>query len=204
MVNRVALDIETIPLVDDPDFSDPSHWSPFAVALGHQPSTSADIEVEVLFRSDSTAESEAKLYHNMINWIAERTGDSRELVTFNGTDYDLPILKHRSYRVPELDTRGSVVERLYLLLQTSDHVDLMQDMVDLKGYHVSLDDSLAMHGIECDEPTWNGEKITGGHMPEMGLELLSNGSNTELREKVHRYAASDVEPLFELHDRLRG
>ena len=39
-------------------------------------------------------------------------------------------------------------------------------------------------------------------MPSMGAELVDGGEADGLRDAVYRYAASDVEPLFELHDAL--
>jgi len=48
--HRIAIDIETIPLVNDPDFQNPEHWTVFAVALGHAP-PHGDTNVTVLFRN---------------------------------------------------------------------------------------------------------------------------------------------------------
>lgn len=95
-------------------------------------------------------------------------------------------------------------ERLNILLDTSTHVDLIEKMREREGDWVSLDDALEAYGIDADEPEWMGSKVTGADMPSMGLELLTDRNNTDLRETVRRYAASDVAPLFELHDRLSG
>lgn len=199
---QIALDIETIPTCDEPDFSDPSHWIPFCIALGHRDET-GDVDVDVLFREDSTVESEAQLLDRTIDWIAQRTGNAdRELVTYNGSSYDFPILKHRAYSIDDTGPERNVTQRLYLLLQTSEHVDLMEDMIDKRGYHVSLDDALDEHDISAEEATWMDKKVTGADMPSMGLELLSDRPDDELRDAVRRYAASDVQPLFELCDKL--
>lgn len=207
-MDRIALDIETIPTVQDPDFNDPSHWVPFAAALGYQ-RPCGEVNVDVLFRDDGSVEAEAELFDSVLDWVAARCDgrEDRELITYNGDSYDIPILQHRSYIVTNEISWSNATERLYLFIQTSDHVDLMQDMVAANGYHVSLDDALADHGIEADEPEWMGSKVTGADMPEMGLELLSDrpdGVNADLRDVVRRYAKSDVKPLFGLRDELRG
>lgn len=206
-MDRVALDIETIPTVSDPDFSDPSHWIPFCIATGHVSPSSPTPDVEVHFREDSTLDAESQLIHDVVDWVADRCEHSdRIIITYNGSAYDFPILKHRG-RVIDGELPGeNVTQRLYFLLNTSQHMDLMEDMVEQKGYHVSLDDALAEHGIEPDEPRWMDKPVTGSDMPSFGLELLADrpdGVNTDLREVTRRYAASDVKPLFELYDQLR-
>jgi hypothetical protein len=68
---------------------------------------------------------------------------------------------------------------------------------------LSLDDALDLHGIDADESEWMGEKVTEGDNPSMGLGLLGDRPNGDLRGSVRRYASSDVAPLFELHVRLK-
>ncbi|MCU4971843.1 ribonuclease H-like domain-containing protein [Halobacteria archaeon AArc-m2/3/4] len=200
-----ALDIETISTCENPDFNDPAHWIPFAIAVGHQDESMREPEVEVIFREDSSIGAEARMLNDAFDWISSRSdGGDRVLLTYNGDSYDLPILKHRAYRVRQAEPGVNVVERLYLLLKGSYHVDLILDMKNQEGYWVSLDDALNMHSIDADEPEWMGKTVTGADMPEMGLELLSDRPNSNLREAVRRYAASDVGPLFELHAALTG
>lgn len=202
-MDLVALDIETIPLCKDPDFDDPSNWTVFAVALGHK-APEADVVVDVLFRDNPHFTAERELLNDVIDWVADRTnGEARTLVTYNGESYDFPILRHRAYVLDEEIASSNLAERLYLMLETSMHIDLIQEVKERKGYFVSLDDSLSEHGIEADEPTWMGSKVTGADMPSMGLELISGRANEDLRDTVRRYAASDVEPLFELHGELQ-
>ncbi|WP_353634493.1 ribonuclease H-like domain-containing protein [Halobacterium sp. NMX12-1] len=201
--DRIAIDLETIPTVKDPDFNTPSHWTPFCVAVGYD-SGDGDPEVEVLFRDGPSLDEEAQLLHSMIDWIADRIGDSPVLLTYNGESYDLPILKHQSYVINDEISGSNIIERMYLFTQTCDHVDLIQLIKDRKGYWVSLDDALDEYGIDSDDPEWLNKPVTGGDMPEMGLELLSDAPNDNLREAVRRYAASDVQPLFELDRKLRG
>jgi hypothetical protein len=199
--HRIAIDIETIPLVNDPDFQNPEHWTVFAVALGHAP-PHGDTNVTVLFRNTPTLTAEGELINDTIDWIADRTDSGRTILTYNGNNYDLPVLRHRASRIDDVDSGMSVSRRLTLLLDTSNHVDLIQDMKDWKGDWVSLDDALEIHQITADEPEWMGSKVTGAEMPSMGIELLSDRPNADLRRVVERYAASDVDPLFELHEKL--
>jgi DNA polymerase elongation subunit (family B) len=202
--DRVALDIETIATVDNPDFNDPTHWIPFAVALGYC-GCRGNPKVDVLFRRDATLDAEAELLHRTVDWIAARSGSNRDILTFNGESYDFPILQHRATAISESKPQGSLDERLSLLRSTSTHVDLLDTLRDDRGYRMSLDDALDEYEVEVDaNPTWNGEKVTGAHMPDMGLEILSDRDTRELRDVVRRYAASDVRPLFALDDRLRA
>lgn len=67
---------------------------------------------------------------------------------------------------------------------------------------MNLNDALDMHSIESDSPEWLRKPVDGSNMPSIGLELLSDRPNDSLREVVRRDAASDVEPLFELHESL--
>ena len=202
-MDHIALDIETIPLKTDPDFDDPSHWTVFAVALGHKPPDS-DFVVDVLFRDNTHFDAEQDLIERMIDWIAEHThGKQRRILTYNGESYDLPILKHRAYVLDDEVPDSNLAERLYMMLETSLHTDLIQDIKQEKGYYVSLDDALDEFSIDADEPKWMGKPVAGEDMPSMGLEIISGRANDGLRETVKRYAASDVEPLFRLYEELQ-
>lgn len=202
--HRVALDTETIPIVDDPDFRTAEHWTVFAIALGHAP-PNGDVSVTVLFRASPTITSEGELINDAITWIADRTDtNTRIILTYNGKNYDIPVLKHRAARIDAIEPEMNVAERLSLLLETSDHVDLILDVKEREGDWVSLDDALSEFDIDADTSEWMGSKVTGSDMPEMGLELLTDRPNDDLRNAVRRYASSDVAPLFELHAKLTG
>ena len=203
-MGRFALDIETIPLVDDPDFRTPAHWRPFAIALGHDPGDGRGAtEVDVFFREDDSLDAEEAFLTGALDWIADRSdGPDHELLTYNGDGYDLPILNHRASEIGERRTESDVVEQFVHLVESNTHTDLIQRMKARNGYFVSLDDALAEFSIEADAPTWLGSEVTGADMPSMGAKLLESGPNDDLRDVVYRYAASDVEPLFELHDEL--
>jgi len=201
-MDHIALDIETIPLETDPDFDDPSHWTVFAVALGHK-APDSDLVVDVLFRDSVHFNAERDLINRMIDWVADRTnGEARTLITYNGDSYDFPILRHRTCVLDDEFPDSNVAERLCMMLETSMHTDLIQSMKDRKGYYVSLEDSLEEFDISYDEPEWLGSTVTGADMPSMGLEVISGRANPELRETVYSYAASDVKPLFQLHQSL--
>lgn len=200
--HRVALDIETIPLVDNPDFQDPAHWTVFAVALGHAPPDD-DLSVTVLFRDGATLTAEGELITDTIDWVANQTASGRTILTYNGNKYDLPILEHRAARIDDVEPGENIGERLSLLLDTSTHTDLIEDMKEQEGEWISLDDALSSYGIGGDQPDWRKTKVTGADMPAMGLELLTDRPSIGLQEAVRRYAASDVAPLFKLHDALQ-
>lgn len=204
-MDRIALDIETIPLVDSPSFDNPDHWTIFAIATGFESARSTESDVEVFFREDSTLEAEADLINETIDWIAAKCdSDSRTLITYNGEGYDLPILRHRATILDDSVPGASITQRLFFLLNTSQHADLIQDVKEIEGYYRSLDDTLKKYNIDSDDPTWMDKEVTGEDMPSFGLELLSDEPNEELRDVTYRYAASDVKPLFKLYEEIRG
>lgn len=204
-MDRVALDLETIALVDDPSFDNPEHWTIFAVATGFAPDPTSEPVVEVFFREDSTLQAEADLINETIDWIAAKCNSGpRILITYNGEGYDLPLLRHRISVIDDSVSEASITQRVNFFLGTSEHADLIQDVKEIEGYYRSLDDTLKKYNIESDSPTWMGKEVTGADMPSFGLELLSDQPNQDLREVTYRYAASDVKPLFELYDELRG
>jgi hypothetical protein len=200
MTHRVALDLETIPTVEDPSFADPAHWNPFCVALGHQPLSRSKPDVEVLFREDSTVAAEAQLLGDTLDWITSRVGDDEYvLLTYNGESYDLPILQECGQRYSVSPDRQNISKRLAQFLDSTVHVDIIQKMKVEHGYRMSLDDALDEYGIDAEEPIWQERPVTGADMPEMGAQLLNDEPTPELRTAVRRYASSDVEPLFKLH-----
>ncbi|MFP9192773.1 ribonuclease H-like domain-containing protein [Natrialbaceae archaeon A-CW1-1] len=204
MAPRLALDIETVPTVTDPSFDDPSDWKPFCLTVGYQSGCGESVETEVLLRQGSTFRYERLMFDDFFDWVCDRhdTSNRIELVTYNGQNYDIPILKDRAYKIAgELDS--DTIDRLYLLLQACDHADLILDLKANLGYFCSLDDALAMHNIEADAPMWNGSKVTGKDMLSMGEKIMQGKASDELIEAVRRYAASDVRPLFNLHDKIK-
>lgn len=194
----IALDIETIHIVDNPDFSNPEHWIPFCVAVGFC-DRSGSIETDVIFREDGTLDAERQLLLSVADWIEERVSrQGRVLLTYNGRAYDMPVLEHRARKCGVYDRLdGTVID------DTLRHTDLMEVMVDKHGSHVSLDAALNEFRIEVndDGAEWLGKELSGADMPDLGLELLSSDPDPELVEAVATYAKSDVEPLFELAEK---
>ncbi|ELZ14424.1 hypothetical protein C478_07362 [Natrinema thermotolerans DSM 11552] len=197
----VALDIECINLVEPPDldFQDPTHWSVFAVPLGHRPDDSDTVQTDVLFRRGSTVCDELELIERVTAWVRDRDPD--RLVTFNGDSYDLPILRHRS-SVTAHECPGShpVRDNVDLVLATLDHNDLFTAVKEDAGYNVPLDSALDYHDIPTPDVTLGGEEVTGEDMPGLGLRVLSGDVTDEELKAVRDYAESDVEPLFRLFD----
>ncbi|AXR80718.1 ribonuclease H-like domain-containing protein [Natrarchaeobaculum sulfurireducens] len=199
---RFALDLETIPQVDDPDFQTPEHWIPFCVTLGFQPEPGAEPEVDVLFRDTDTIKSERDLYMRTIDWIADRAPiENVTIITYNGVSYDIPILRHRTSVVDE-QTGSNTRTRLDILLDVCRHEDLILPLKDQHDRWVSLDEALNIHWIDSDSPTWGGEEVTGADMPDMAQDIMTGDASDDLLKAVYRYAASDVAPLFELYDEL--
>lgn len=204
-MNRFSIDIETVSTVTDPDFTEPTHWLPFAIALGHQLEGMEEPDVVVVFREDPGLAAEHRMLSNCLDWIARNVErrEERVLLTYNGDGYDLPILKHRAEML-DREIESNLSDRLSLFLNGSRHVDLIQEMKEREGYWVSLDDALSMHDIEYDRVEWLDREVSGKDMLSFGLELMTDRPNDDLKEVTRRYAASDVRPLFSLHDRLRA
>lgn len=199
VTDRFALDLEATPTCDDPSFTDPADWRPFAVVLAYEREDCT--ETIVITASDETLAAEAVMYHNSITWIAERlTGPPTRLLTYNGRQYDIPILEYRAGVV-----QRDVPRRLDLLAEYTDHIDLLDLVVKDRGHRMSIDDVLAMLRLDSDTPTWDsGRKVTGEDMLELGPRILSGDATDDELDAVKRYAASDVRPLFEVHDRLEN
>jgi hypothetical protein len=196
----VALDIKAINLVEqsDLDFQNSEHWTVFAVSLGHRSEETTDIVTTVLFRQGPSPCDELDLILRTAEWICERK--PAEIITYNGEQYDIPILKHRG-SISSHECPGSHQAGLSLLFDAVTHTDLFSTLKKENGDEkVSLDDALANHGINAPEVRLNGEYVTGGDMPRLGMRILNGEASTEEYQAVVTYAESDVEPLFALHD----
>lgn len=194
MPGTVALDLETVPLVDEPGFQNPEHWEIFAVALAHRSNPGATIEASVKIRERAGTDFERRLLSEMCGWIELRDPD--RLITYNGENYDIPILRERS---------GGRTESL---INQTPHEDVYNHVRDKasEGESCSLDAALDRHDIEAPDVEFEGEKIDGADMPRFARALWSDLVSGDRREEVLRvvewYAASDVRPLIELYDRL--
>lgn len=201
-MTRFALDIETVPRSDEPDFADRSDWEVFAIVLGHERGSSVD--VDVLFRDNDSLNAEAELYARSLDWIDSRTGsdDSIEILTYNGSNYDIPILEYR------VDRLGCALEcelpdRVKQLKTTVDHVDLLEMVLEAQGYRMPIEDCLAMLMIDYDVPRWpDGRKASGEDMLDVGPRILDGDVDPATLDVTRRYAAADVRPLFAACDAL--
>lgn len=196
----VALDIETINLVPDPDldFQDPTHWTVFCIPLGYR-SPDGSIETDVLFRTGPTACDERELIDRTIEWIRSQNPTPKEIITYNGAAYDIPILKHRA-TVTTRECRGHHPTRsdMQLILDYLNHNDLAQTVKEQAGYNVKLESALDYHDIPTVETTLNGGEIDGSDMPTIGLDIIAGDASDREKQAVREYAESDVEPLFAL------
>lgn len=198
LTGAVALDIETINLVPEPDveFSDPTHWTLFCVPIGYR-DPDGTVETDVLIRQGSTLCDERELIDRVLAWIRDRR--PVRLVTFNGEFYDVPILRHRAKRTVE-ECRGhyTTYDDLQLVLDAVDHHDLFTAVKRQAGYNVPLESALSYHDIDTVETRLHGDVIDGSDMPELGLKILSDEATPEEIDAVSGYAESDVQPLFQL------
>lgn len=194
MPGVIALDLETVPLVDSPNFSDPEHWEIFAVALAHRPAHGANIDVSVKIRTEAGLNAEKKLLTNMCGWVELRGPD--RIISYNGGDYDLPILRERG--------NG----RVESLLNQTTHEDVLTHVRDRSkdGESCTLNAALDRHDLSNPAVQFEGKRISGEDMPRMARAVWGDLVSGERREEVLRcvemYAASDVRPLIELYDRL--
>lgn len=194
----LSLDIEVINLVPEPDveFKDPTHWSLFCIPLGYR-NPDGTIETTVLFRTGMTPCEELNLLEEAVAWIRNRR--PAKLLTYNGTRFDLPILKQRA-RVTAHECPGAhpTAHNLELLIETVDHVDVFKLVKEQAGCNVPLDSALKYHGIETVETQLNGQPIDGSTMPDLGKRMLRGTASPEMKHAITKYAKSDVKPLFEL------
>lgn len=201
--DAVAVDIECIPLVSDPDyeFQDPTHWSTFCIPVAHHDDESDSVESAVLVREGATLRDEMQLLEEFVEWVRARSPTT--LITYNGSSYDLPILKHRASTVAhEVPGDHSVGMDVEILCKALDHRDLFTEVKADAGYNVPLESALEFHDINTVETKLNGREITGADMPRLGLRILSGRASENEIRAVNRYAESDVAPLFELAGKL--
>lgn len=194
MPGVVAVDLETVPLTNEPDFQDATDWEIFAIALAHRNEPGGNIEADVLIRERPGIEYEKRLLTEMCGWVERR--DPGELITYNGESYDLPIIRERS------------TGRSESLINQTTHIDVYRHVLDRASEteSCSLDAALDRHDLPNPDVEFEGEEITGEDMPRLARALWNGLVEGERREEVLKvvewYAASDVEPLVRLHDKL--
>lgn len=195
-----ALDIEAINTVSPPEFDNPAGWDPFAIGMSHLPENASDSpETDVIFREGDTPEDLQTLLEGAITWLHERATPDEALYTYNGTDFDLPILKECALELSAKPPYAPTSQRLQALLSLLDHRDLFDDMaaeLDEDERWMSLDACYEANGVAVHSPP---DAPTGADMPAMGREILEGGEPSErTKRRVRPYVVSDVAPLFDL------
>lgn len=200
----LAIDIETMPTVDDPDFDDPSHWRVFAIALGSV-SNSTELQTTVMVRKSDTQWAEYILISRAIEWLQARGGWT--LVTYNGSSFDFPILRHRARAtMPQVKVDTSALSRLERALDAAVHRDLFVELRERRGERakwLSLEEACHKHDIAVSSARHNRTVVTGEDMPRLGARILDVSlDSSEAEQAVREYASEDVRPLLELAQKL--
>ncbi|MDY7083389.1 MAG: hypothetical protein SXQ77_13545 [Halobacteria archaeon] len=230
-MSRIALDIETISPGYSPhgsDFQNSDFFELLAVGLGYDSGDGDEDEDEsiVLFREDTSPESELRLVERVCDWIEERATGTDTLITYNGNDFDLIHLKGRASRTADeiQDSRGSETVERIRRLDEMEHCDLMKDVEQSYGARRSFEYVCRDHGIDIESVEWEdydhgldfdswrrmediGKKVVINsdiaRVGETYLALAEEGGGeryAEIRKLLEDYTLSDVRPLFELAD----
>lgn len=201
----LALDIETMPTVEDPDVTDPSDWRVLAIALGAR-SASTDLQTTVLIRRSDTKWAEYMLIDRAIEWLQSR--NAWTICTYNGTAFDLPILCHRVRETMPIHMKleTSAPSRLDRALDAATHRDLFCEIHARRPENarwLSLEEACHKHNIAVSSTRYENEIVTGADVPRLGAKILdvSTGS-TEAEQTLRTYASEDVRPLLALADAL--
>jgi len=161
-------------------------------------------------------------------WLKDRNGVSRPLLTYNGANYDEIHLRN-------WDTMSDTMEGVF-----QRHVDVSKaaDGVLKDSKYESLEDVCRKAGIEVQETYYEDydlpdevlerkpddeETVSGEHLGEFlgeielrELESIYEGESTdepppealseehrELRMMIRDYAEADIKPLFQLYDEIQ-
>lgn len=201
----LALDIETMPTVANPDFDDPSHWRVLAIALGSV-SDSTDQQTTVMLRRSDSKWAEYLLIDRAIEWLQAR--NAWTICTYNGKTYDLPILRHRAQDTMPIHMQfdTSAASRLDRALDAATHRDLFCEIRDQQRDNapwLSLEDACHKHDIAISSARYKNEVVTGADIPRLGACILDVSSDSSEEEQVLReYASEDVRPLLQLAEAL--
>lgn len=204
----LALDIESIPTVDNPSFEAPSDWLVFAVALAYRDEDESVVS-SVFFRETDSPTAGQLLLEDVFAWMKTEATAGDTLLTYNGSSFDLPIIREQTHTcdviegppgVPSLTTQWET------LLDLLSRRDLFLEVRDQQSEHAkwpSLVEACEERGIRTTSPRFDGRVIEGADMPMLGEQILDDtGDPTAARETVRKYATQDVELLFPLADTL--
>lgn len=201
----LALDIETMPTVEDPDFDDPSHWRVLGIALGAR-AENTDPQSTVLLRRSDTKWSEYMLIERAIEWLQSR--HAWTICTYNGQSYDIPILRHRARETMpiHMEFETSAPSRLDRALDAATHRDLFCEVRNRRPENarwLSLEDACHEYDIDISSTRYEREIVTGADIPRIGAKILDVTTDSKEEEQALRdYASEDVRPLLELADAL--
>lgn len=208
----VALDIETISTVpeSDFDFENSEHVELLCVGVGYAPEPGAPGEADVLFRRDSSTESERTLLTEVAAYVEQR--DPAQVVTFKG-DFDR---RHLPGRAAIIDGEASPLhDRVESIFSDNHWNDLspygsIEDAADVRETHWDVFEH------DLDPVTWredhprhdaplNERKINNHDVPYFGeayLEEVERDPDSVtargLKELLYLYTVRDIYPLFEL------
>ncbi len=135
-------------------------------------------------------EDEPELMHWFLNHLAEfqRRNGEPKLLSFSGTDNDIPWLQERfaRYGVPE-DQAG--------LLESFHHIDLKLEFYRrTQNTNISLKKLEELFGIQREA------QITSKKVSYMLTDIVSRGATGPIPEKIHGYLREDVHNLLVIYD----
>lgn len=228
-MSRIAFDIETVspdvPHDQRPDFKDANDFEFLISGLGYQVTPGTEIETELIFRYGWGATSELQVIEQTLDWIEDRDPD--QLITYNGTSFDLNHLRGRAVIVSSAtDDYNDLVDRIDAFLNAIEHIDLRDDAVGVYGNYPRLEDVCRGEGVDTESTyledygicidrlnehrgsaTWGDAIIGNADVPVLGEWYLDSFEDEDIKtndkyfEALSHYARADIEPLFELADK---
>jgi len=208
----VALDIETISTVSEVEFEfeNSDHLELLCIGVGYAPHQGVPGSSRILFRSGTTAESEAALLQDFCEYVESHAPS--DLVTFKG-DFDHQHMIGRAERLSEIDPDLST--RVRSLFTENEWTDLdpwgsLEDNADVSETHWDIyKHSLNPAEWRKDHPRFDGNPddtvVYNVDIPYFGqryLELTEQPESASeyraLHELLRHYTVADIDPLFEL------
>lgn len=189
-----AIDIETTGLT-------PTTNSLVAIATGYYDTTTTEFEWTVHTRARTN--DEPALIHEAFAWLASYQLDG--IITFNGTNFDLPFITHR-LNAHEIRDGPEVPGR---------HVDLYPPRKraadEANEKWPSLEECLAAYDIPRDETTYNGARLDntrfGEELAPAYLDAIAARDDhaiQELESIITPYAGADIEATIALYEADAG
>lgn len=181
---RIAtLDIETTGF-------EPEDAETVAIGVGfHERGSPGDAATyDCFYRHDS--DDEADMIQAACDQLHEYEADL--LVTYNGTDFDLPFLAGRLERLAD--------SKLPLPFTSNSHVDLFADRKAAASKWPKLEECVGAYEASPAQTHWNGTVVDGGVFAEElapayldGLAVDDTSTIEGLRPVIEHYLKSDLE-----------